>query len=85
VGDTSVSLGDLEALQAKEARSVPLSYWELEKNLGAFGNIMGVVLGVTHPLTGAYWEMWHLLQSGLCDDLQSALEYRAYVKPVHFL
>jgi hypothetical protein len=34
VGNTSVSLGDLEALQAKEVRSVPLSYWELEKNFG---------------------------------------------------
>jgi hypothetical protein len=84
-GDTSVSLGDLEALQAKEVRSVPLTYWELEKNLGAFGNLMGVVLGLNHPLTAAYRDMWHLLQSGLRDDLHSALEYRAYVKPVHFL
>jgi hypothetical protein len=84
-GDTSVSLGDLEALQAKEVRSVPLTYWELEKNLGAFGNILGVVLGTAHPLTTAYRDMWLLLQGGLRDDLHAALEYRAYVKPVHFL
>jgi len=84
-GDTSVSLTDLENLQVKEIRSVPLSYWELEKTLGSFGNLMGVVLGPQHPLHVAYTAMWKMLQSGLRDDLHAALEYRSYVKPAHVL
>jgi PAS domain-containing protein len=84
-GEASISLADLETLQAKEVRSVPLTYWELEKALGAFGNLTGVVLGDTHPLSIAYRAMWTLIQSTLRDDLHAAIEYRAYVKPTHVL
>ncbi len=84
-GDASVSLADLEALQAKEVRSVPLTYWELEKTLGTFGNLITTVLGVNHPLCVAYKAMWVLLQSGMRDDLHTVIEYRGYVKPTHVL
>jgi len=84
-GETTVSLADLEALQAKEVRSVPLTYWELEKNLAMFGNLLGVVLGLPHPLTAVYSDMWQLLRSGMRDDLHAAIEYRAYIKPTHVL
>lgn len=84
-GDTSVSLADLEALQAKEERSVPLLYWELEKHLSSFGNLLGVVLGMNHPLSIAYSDMWKLLKSGLQDELHTAIEYRGYIKPMHVL
>jgi hypothetical protein len=84
-GETSISLADLEALQAKEVRSVPLTYWELEKHLGSFGNLLGVVLGMAHPLSQAYAAMWQMLKSGLRDELHTAIEYRAYVKPTHIL
>jgi len=33
-GDATCSLADLEALSAKEIRSVPLTYWELDGCLG---------------------------------------------------
>jgi len=84
-GDAAISLADLETLQAKEVRSVPLSYWELEKTLGSFGNLIGTVLGITHPLCIAYRAMWDLLQSGIRDDLHTIIEYRGYVKPTHLL
>jgi len=84
-GETTVSLADLKALQAKEVRSVPLTYWELEKNLAMFGNLLGVVLGLPHPLTAAYSDMWQLLRSSMRDELHAAIEYRAYVKPTHVL
>jgi len=84
-GDASISLADLEALQAKEVRSVPLTYWELEKHLGSFGNLLGVVLGMAHPLSQAYATMWQMLKSGLRDEIHTAIEYRAYVKPTHIL
>jgi hypothetical protein len=83
--ETAISLADLEALQAKETRAIPLTYWELEKTLGAFGNLMSVVLGLTHPLTIAYANMWQLLKSSMRDELHAAIEYRAYVKPAHVL
>jgi hypothetical protein len=84
-GDLAVSLTDLETLQPKEVRSVPLTYWELEKTLGAFGNLMGVVLGTTHPLFTAYRDMWSILNSTMRDELQTAIDYRSHVKPTHVL
>jgi len=84
-GDAACSLADLEVLAAKEVRSVPLSYWELEKNLGMFGNLLGVILGGPHPLTVAFRELWQLLQTNVKDDLHVALEYRRFVKPTHIL
>jgi hypothetical protein len=84
-GDATVSLVDLESLQAKEIKSIPLSYWELEKTLGMFGNLISVLLGHTHPLTQAYKEMWILLQTNVKDDIHMVIEYRGYVKPSHIL
>jgi hypothetical protein len=62
-GDTNCSLADLEALKDKEKRSVPLTYWELEKTLGMFSNLISVVLGLRHPLSTAYQAMWTLLKN----------------------
>jgi hypothetical protein len=84
-GDATCSLADLETLTAKEVRSVPLSYWELEKSLGMFGNLVGVVLGATHPLTASFRDFWKLLQTNVKEDLHAALEYKAFVKPAHIL
>jgi len=84
-GDTSISLADLESLQSKELRSIPLTYWELEKSLGGFGNLVAVVLGTAHPLYTAYKEMWVLVNSGLRDDLHAVLEHKFSIKPVHIL
>jgi hypothetical protein len=53
-GDATCSLSDLEALSAKEVCSVPLTYWELEKSLGMFGNLIAVILGNTDPLVIAF-------------------------------
>jgi len=77
-GDTSISLADLESLQSKELRSVPLTYWELEKSLGVFGNLVAVILGPAHPLYTAYKDMWTLINSGLRDDLHAVLEHKCY-------
>ncbi len=51
MGDHSVILSDLEALKAKETTSIPLTYFELECNLGMFGTLLGMVLGNAHALT----------------------------------
>ena len=83
--ETGVMLADLETLRAKEVRSVPLTYWELEKTLGMFGNLLGVILGNQHVLTRTYRDLWTLLSSGLRDDIHFILEYKGYVKPTHIL
>jgi hypothetical protein len=41
-------------LKAKEVQSIPVSYFELERNLGMFSNLLGTVLGTNHALTLAY-------------------------------
>jgi hypothetical protein len=81
--ETGIMLADLEGLKAKEVRSIPLTYWELEKTLGMFGNLLGVVLGTQHTLTHTYWDLLNLLNSGLRDDIHFLLEYKGYVKPTH--
>jgi len=84
-GDAMCSLADLETLNSKEVKSIPLTYWELETSLGMFGNLLAVVLGLQHPLTAAFQDMWTLMRSNIQEDLHAALKYRAYVKPTHIL
>jgi len=60
-GDHSLVLVDIEVLMAKEVQSIPLSYCELERNFGMFGNLLGTVLGQQHTRTTAYQSFWNLL------------------------
>jgi hypothetical protein len=83
--NVSCTLSDSETLVAKEVKSVPVTYWELEIMLGMFGNLLIVLLGTTHTVVVAYKEMWQLLKSSLCEDFHAALEYRAHVKLTHVL
>jgi hypothetical protein len=83
--EATFSLADLDLLTTKEVRSVPLTYWEMEKSLGMFGNLLGVVLGSAHPLTISMRELWQLLQTNVRDDLHAALDYKGFVKPTHIL
>jgi hypothetical protein len=53
-GEQSLMLSDLEALKAKEVQSIPVTYFELERNLGMFGSLLGTVLGSQHQLTTAF-------------------------------
>jgi hypothetical protein len=52
--DYGITFADLQALEAKEVKSIPLMYFELEKSLGMFGNLLGVTLGSTHIPTVAF-------------------------------
>jgi hypothetical protein len=84
-GDVNCSLSDLDALKARETRSILILYWELEQTLGMFGNSLSVTMGRQHPLTSAFHNMWQLLKSGMHNDLHAAIEYKAYVMPTHVL
>jgi hypothetical protein len=84
-GEHSVTLSDLQALEAKEVRSVPLTYYDLEQTLGMFGNLLEVVLGGPHPLTTAYRNFWQLLTRSMRNNLQMAIDNTGRIKPAHIL
>jgi hypothetical protein len=50
-----------------------------------FGNLLGVVLGCTHPITQAYRAFWNLLSQGFRLEIQQIIDVKAYVKPAHVL
>jgi hypothetical protein len=83
--DHGVVYADLQVLEAKEVRSVPLNYFELEKSLGMFGNLLGVTLGSIHTITLAYRDFLDLLTRGLRNDLQTLVDTTGRVKPAHIL
>jgi hypothetical protein len=86
-GDQAVTLTDLEKLKAKEVLSIPLNNFELERNLGVFGNFLGVVLGNGHPLTTAYRLFWVWLSTGYRLDIQQIIDVKCNlcIKPAHIL
>jgi hypothetical protein len=84
-GDHSVLLTDLQALQSKEVQFIPLTYFELERNLGMFGNLLGTVLGSTHVITEKYHEFWTLLSLSYRQELQQLIDVKQYIKPAHVL
>jgi hypothetical protein len=84
-GDQSVMLADLQALQAKEVLAVPVTYFDLERNLGMFGNLLGTTLGSAHTLTITYRDFWKLLSLSYRQELQQVIDIKRHIKPVHVL
>jgi len=84
-GDHAIQLSDLELLKSKEVQSVPLTYYEMERNLGMFGNLLGTVLGTNHRVTVAYRSFWDLLTSTFRDQVQQKIDDKRFVKPAHIL
>ena len=86
-GSTSLSYSDLEVLRSKETRTLPVSFYDLEKCLGMFGNLAAVVLGDLHPLMVAYRPFWNRLTThgSLRDKLYVLIDQRLYLKPVHVM
>ncbi len=84
-GENAFHLADLDVLKSREMASIPLTYFELKKTLGMFGNLLGVVLGNVHPLTSAYREFWTLLMQTYRLEVQQIINCRPYMKPAHEL
>jgi hypothetical protein len=84
-GDHSLMLLDLETLKARETQSIPITYFELERNLGMFGNLLGTVLGSNHIITTKYHEFWLMLSQSYRLELQQIIDNRTYIKPAHIL
>jgi hypothetical protein len=62
-----------------------MNYFELERNLGMFGNFLGTVLGSAHALTTAYRTFWNLLFEGYRSEFQQIIDVKLYIKPAHIL
>lgn len=71
----------LASPQSKRGQVSSSNYFELEKSLGMFGNLLDVALGSHHPLTVTFIAFWDLLTRGLCTDLQTT----GHIKPAHVL
>jgi hypothetical protein len=84
-GEQSLMLVDLEALKAKEVQAIPLTYFEFERNLSMFGNLLRTVLRTRHVLTKKYREFWVLLSQGYRLELQHIIDNKHYIKPAHIL
>jgi hypothetical protein len=84
-GEQALMLSDLETLKAKEVQATPLTYFELERNLGMFGNLLGVVLGSQHILTTTYRAFWNLLSQGYRNEIQTIIDQKGFIKPTHIL
>jgi hypothetical protein len=84
-GDQTFQLSDLESLKAKEVQSIPLNYFELERNLGMFGNLLGTVLGSAHTLTATYRNFWTMLSKGYWQEIQQIVDHKGWLKPAHLL
>jgi hypothetical protein len=83
--EVSFTLNDLDTLQKRELRAVPLCYFDLEKSLGLFGNLLGVVLGNTHALTTAYRQFWDMLTSTARDDIRDIVDVQHTIRPAHII
>jgi hypothetical protein len=84
-GDQTLQLSNLESLKAKEVQSIPLNYFELERHLGMFGNLLGTVLGSAHTLTATYRNFWTMLSKGYRQEIQQIVDHKGWLKPAHLL
>ncbi len=86
--DLHLNYSDLQQLEDKELRLLPLTYFELKCALGMFGNLLAVVLGTGHLLTDAFEQFWYLLTT-IHEDIAYQLIDMPMVgqniKPVHIL
>jgi hypothetical protein len=84
--DFSVAFQDLDRFKVpKDLRSYPVSFFDLERNLGIFGNLLASVLGDLHPLTANYRLFWDAFTCQHRQQVQHEIDVRKVIKPVHIL
>jgi len=84
--DFSMAFQDLSKFKTpKDLRSYPLSFFDLERNLGIFGNLLVALLGDRHPLSYHFRLFWNAFTHHHRLTLQHEIDTRRYIKPVHIL
>jgi hypothetical protein len=79
------TLSDMDALQKRELKAVPVCFFDLEKSLGLFGNLLGVVLGPTHVLMASFRQFWDLLSLHMRDDIRDQVDVHQVIRPAHII
>jgi hypothetical protein len=83
--DYGLSYSDLSSLKIPELRAHPVTFFELEKSLGLFGNLIQVVLGHNHPITTQFRIFWTAFTRQYRNQLHYEIDTRRIIKPVHIL
>jgi len=84
--DVSLSYYDWDSFKIpKDLRSYPTNFYELEQNLGVFGNLIGAIIAETHPITVAYRPFWSAFTRRYRAKLHTEMDERRILKPVHLL
>jgi hypothetical protein len=84
--DYGLSYSDLSSLKIpKDLRAHPVTFFELEKSLGLFGNLIQVVLGHNHPITTQFRIFWTAFTRQYRNQLHYEIDTRRIIKPVHIL
>jgi hypothetical protein len=71
--------------QGKRSPIYTSHVFELERNLGMFGNLLGPILGSSNILTTKFREFWTLLSQGYHLEIQQIIDNKRYIKPTHLL
>jgi len=81
-----LSYADLSHFKVpKELRGHPITFYELEKSLGMFGNLLQVVLGAAHPITVQYRLFWSAFSRQYRNQMHFEIDIQCAMKPVHIL
>jgi len=84
--DFGLSYSDLANFNIpKELRGHPVTFYELEKRLGMFSNLLHVILGGQHTLTTNFCLFWDSFTKLYCNQLHFEINDRHIIKPVHIL
>jgi hypothetical protein len=83
--EVGFTLSDMDTLQKRELKTVPLCYFDLEKSLGLYGNLLGVVLGTNHIVTAAYRQFWDMLSITMRDDIRDQIDVQCSLRPAHLI
>jgi hypothetical protein len=84
--DFGLSYSDLANFKIpKELRGHPVTFYELEKSLGMFGNLLYVILGGQHTLTTNFRSFWDSFTKLYRNQLHFEIDDRRAIKPVHIL
>jgi hypothetical protein len=83
--EVGFTLSDMDALQKRELKAVPVCYFDLEKSLGLNGNLLGVVLGNTHILMTSFRQFWTMLSLTLRNDIRDQVDVLQSLRPAHII
>jgi hypothetical protein len=85
-GTTNITLSDLSSLKLPaNIKVIPTSYFDFEKNLGMFGNLLLTLFGAQHAIVVQYRQLWVALLGQHCLRLRTAIEEHKTIHPIHIL